>query len=156
MTAPVEPARALGERIARIAQALDGGDDAATRTQVAAELEQLRQVLARTELPRPVGPAGPAGAVGPAGPAGGDDRSTPTGIDLAQLADAVRLLAGWLREPTSANEAQAQRAISELQASVGPLIGWDPAREDAARRQQYRQEARSALDDYLRDRSRKP
>jgi hypothetical protein len=41
--------------------------------------------------------------------------------------------------------------MAELQATLGPQIGWDPAREDAARRAQYRKEARAALDELFPD-----
>jgi hypothetical protein len=41
--------------------------------------------------------------------------------------------------------------MSELQAALGPLIGWDPAREDDARRAEYRREARAALDNLFPD-----
>jgi hypothetical protein len=143
MTDEVVPqARALAELVARVAQTLSagggGGDDAAARTQAAAEVEQLQAIVADTERQRV--PGSPAGL----------------GFDLAQLGDALRVFTAWLRAPSAANEAEARRAMAELQATLGPLVGWDPEREDAARRAQYRQEARAALDEIFRDKPAKP
>jgi hypothetical protein len=128
-----DPLRTLAELIAHVTQTLRGGDDPAARADAARDVEQLRELVARVAA-QPVAPAG---------------------FDVAEVSDALRHFATWLREPTSANEAQAQQAITELQIALGPLVV-DPAREDAARREQYRQEARAALDDYFRDRSGKP
>jgi hypothetical protein len=135
MTDPTEPpVRALAELVSRIADALRaGGDEAAARTRVAADVAQLEAIVRQVEQRAPGSPAGPAG------------------IDLAQVTGALRVFTEWLRTPTPAHEAQAERAMSDLQATLGPLIGWDPGREDAARRAQYRQEARAALDEIFRD-----
>ena len=137
MTDAAEPSmRALGELIARITEALGaGGDDAAARTQVAADVDRLQAIVTEGERRTP---------------------GSPAGFDLAQVSAALRVFAEWLRTPTSANEAQAERAMSELAATVGPLVGWDPAREDAARRAQYRREARAALDEIFADKPEKP
>lgn len=136
MTDPVDPqVRTLAELVAHIAQALHaGGDDAAARTQVAADVAQLQAIVGQTERV-----------------SGG-----PAGFDLAQIAGALGVFAEWLRAPTPANEAGAERAMTDLQATMGPLVGWDPAREDAARRAQYQQEARAALDEIFRDKPEKP
>jgi hypothetical protein len=146
MTDPADPpVRALAELVARIAQTLSAGptnNDAAARTQVAADLAQLQAILAETERsPEHRAKRAPG---------------SPTGFDLAQVAAALRVFAEWLRTPTPANEASAERAMTDLQATMGPLIGWDPAREDAARRAQYRREARAALDEIFRDKPDKP
>lgn len=133
MTEPALSLQQLAELVARIARTMHGGDDAAARTAAAAEVEQLRQLVART-----------TGQIAPAG------------FDLAQIGDALRLFADWLRAPGPATEAPAERAITDLQAALGPLVGWDPAREDAARRDQYRREARAALDDYFAGKPKKP
>lgn len=142
MTDEVAPqARALAELVARVAQTLQagGGDDAAARTQAAADVEQLQAIVAATEQQR--APGSPAGLAG---------------FDLAQIGDALRVFTAWLRTPSAANEAEAERAMAELQVTLGPLVGWDPGREDAARRAQYRQEARAALDEIFRDKPTKP
>src|SRR5262249_18389518 len=107
MTDPIEPSvRALAELIARVAELLHaGGDDAAARAQAAADVEQMQAVVAQVQ--------GTPGNL-----AGGG---------IAQIAGALRVFAEWLRTPTSANEAKAERAMSELMVTVGPLVGWDPA-----------------------------
>jgi hypothetical protein len=143
------PTRALAELVARVARTLaaggsggpagTGGDDAAVRSQVAVEVEQLQAIVAQTEQQR--APGAPMGLAG---------------FDLAQVSGALAAFAEWLRTPTRASEAQAERAMAELQATLGPIVGWDPAREDAARRAQYRQEARATLDEIFRDKPDKP
>lgn len=141
------PARALAELVARVAQTLQaggtGGDDAAARTRAAADVEQLQAIVAQTgaQAERQRTPEGATGL---------------DGFDLARVSGALRVFAGWLRTPTRANEAQAERAMSELQATLGPLVGWDPAREDAARRARYQRAARAALDEIFRDKPDKP
>jgi len=138
MTGDAEPSlRALAELIARIAGALHaGGDDATARTQAAADVDRLQALVGETEQRRT--PGGPAG------------------FDLAQISAALGVFTEWLRTPTPANEARAERAMTDLAAAVGPLVGWDPAREDAAKRAQYRREARAALDEIFADKPKKP
>jgi hypothetical protein len=138
------PARALAELVARIAQTLPAGGTsgdagAAARVQAAADVEELQAIVAQTARQRT-----------PDSPARID------GFDLAQVAGALRVFAEWLRTPTRANEAQAERAMSELQATMGPLVGWDPGREDAERRARYQREARATLDEIFRDKPEKP
>jgi hypothetical protein len=117
------PVPALADLVARILQTLQAGDDPAARARAAREVDELRAVVAQ---------AAP-GAL--------------PGIDLARLAEALRVFGAWLAAPTPANEAEAERAVADLQLQIGPLLGWDPGREDAARREQYRREARAALDE---------
>jgi hypothetical protein len=138
MTEDAEPSlRGLAELIARIAGTLHaGGDDATARTQAAADVDRLQALVGETEQQRTPG--------------------SPAGFDLAQVSGALRVFTEWLRTPTAANEAKAERAMSELAATVGPLVGWDPAREDAAKRAQYRREARAALDELFADVPKKP
>jgi hypothetical protein len=133
MTEPIDPElgpqlAALTALIGRAAQILQSGDDPAARAAAAASVGELRSVLAR------------------AGRQGGAP-----GIDLAHIGEALAAFAEWLRAPTPDGEARAERAMSELQTQLGPLVGWDPAREDAARRVQYRSEARAALDEIFPD-----
>jgi hypothetical protein len=129
MTEPVDAQiAALTALVGRVAQILQGGDAPASRTAAAASVDALRSVLAQTA---------PQGAA--------------LGIDLAQIGDALAVFAEWLRAPTPDGEARAERAMSELSARLGPMVGWDPAREDAARRVQYRREARAALDEIFPD-----
>jgi hypothetical protein len=133
MTDALDPAlRGVAELVVRVARTLQAGDDASGRAQAAAEVAQLQAVIAQTAQP-----------------------SIP-GFDLVQIGEALRLLAEWLRAPTSASEANAERAFAELRATMGPLVGWEPPGEDAARGAQYRQQARTAIDDYFRDHPIKP
>jgi hypothetical protein len=141
MTAPGDPPggpplgpqlAALTALIGRVAQLLRGGDDPASRTAAATSVDELRAVMTQ---------AGQHGAAAGSG----------SGIDLAQIGAALAVFADWLRAPTADGEARAERAMSELQAQLGPLVGLDPAREDAERRARYRREARAALDEIFPD-----
>lgn len=124
MTSPADPQlAALAALIGRVAQALRAGEDSAARAAAAASVDELRAMLA------------------------GIGRDSAPGFDLAQIGGALAVFADWLRAPTPDGEARAERAMSELQAALGPRIGRDPEREDAARRAQYRREARAALDE---------
>jgi hypothetical protein len=77
-------------------------------------------------------------------------------LDAARLTTALAAFADWLRAPTPAGEARAQQAIAELRAVFGPLVGAATASAEDAQREQYRQDARAAIDDYFRDNPIKP
>ena len=125
MTEPADPGfAALVALVGRIAQILEAGDDPEARSSAAATVEEL-QVLAVQR-----------------GSGGGAH-----GVDLAQLGEALAALAEWLRAPTPERETRAERAMSDLQAVLGPRLGWDPAHGDAERRAEYRRQARAALDE---------
>src|SRR5437762_1701340 len=111
---PPPPVPALADAIARIARTLQAGDDAAARARAAGEVDELRAALAQA------GPQRVPGAL--------------PGLDLGRLAEALRVLGAWLRAETPASEAEAERAMADLQLEVGPLLGWDPGQKDAARR----------------------
>ena len=152
MTAPgVPPLTALAALLGRIAQIMQAGDDPAARTAAAASVDELRALVGDTATGG-VG-ASPAGGIGasPTGGVGATSSGGPPGFDLAQITDALAVFAEWLRAPTRDSEARAEHAMSELQAALGPLIGWNPAREDAERRAQYRREASAALDNLFPD-----
>lgn len=122
--------RALADLVARVTQTLQAGDNSAARSQAAADLEQLREVAAAADRQRAPG--------------------TPAVFDLTRLTTALALFAEWLRAPSPTTETRAQQAIAELHAIFDPL-GAGTARDEAAQSDQYRQNARAAIDDYFRD-----
>jgi hypothetical protein len=126
-----DPPARLAELIAQVTQTLRGGDDEVARAQAAAQVDQLRELVAQADRARPAGSQLP--------------------FDLAQVQAMLRQFADWLRAPTHANEADAEQAIASLRAALGPLVPWDPAPSDAADRERYRRDARSAIDDYFRE-----
>ncbi|HEX3762564.1 MAG TPA: hypothetical protein VHW23_27870 [Kofleriaceae bacterium] len=129
MTAPADPQlAALAELVGQVAKLLQAGDDPAARSEAATGVAQLQAAVAQV----------------------GGRGATP-GFDLAQIGEALAAFAAWLRAPTPDGEARAERAMSELQATLGPRVGWDPTREDAERRARYRREARAALDQIFAD-----
>jgi len=134
MTEPADASlRALAELVARVAQTLRAGDTPAAREHAAADVEQLRELAAAAEHQRAAG--------------------APALFDVARLTAALGAFADWLRAPTAAGEGRAQQAIAELQAIFAPLGGSlaGPAPDEAAQRDEVRQNARAAIDDYFRD-----
>lgn len=123
--------RALSDLVGQVAQTLRADDDATARARAASQVDQLRDVLAG--LGR--GPLPGIAAM----------------FDLAQIREALGKFAASLRAPATEAETEAERAISDLQAMLGPLAGGDPARDDARDREHYRQQASAAIDDYFRD-----
>jgi hypothetical protein len=137
MTEPADPSlRTLAELVARVTQTLRAGDDPAAREQAAADVDQLREVASAADRQRAPG--------------------VPAAFDVTRLTAALAVFADWLRAPTPAREAQAQQAMADLQLLFGPLLAPAAARDDAAQRDQYRQDARAAIDDYFRDNPIKP
>jgi len=160
------PLHALAELVGRVAQTLHGGADDAARARTAVDVAELQAIVGRVdhEAASASSPfqapsvTTPASRSSPAAPGGARDPrgDLPAGLDLAQIADALRVFGDWLRAPTAAGEAEAERVMTDLQLALGPLIGWDPGREDAARRAQYRRGARAALDDIFPVAGKKP
>ena len=136
MTEPADASlRALAELVARVTETLRTGDNPAAREQAAADVEQLRELAAAADRQRPPG--------------------APVVFDLTRLTTALAVFVEWLRAPSPTSEARAQQAIAEIQAIFGPL-GASTVRDDAAQRDEYRQNARAAIDDYFRDNPIKP
>jgi hypothetical protein len=137
VTAPADdPLRALAELIGRVGQTLRADDTAAARAEAAAQVDQLRELVASVDRARPAG--------------------SPAVFDLARVGEALRVIARSLQMPTSANEAEVRQVLAELQAALGPLAGGAPARDEAAEREHYRLQARAAMDDYFREHPIKP
>jgi hypothetical protein len=132
MTEPADPSlRALATLVARVAHTLQAGDDPAARVQAAADVEQLRELAAAADRQRAPG--------------------APALFDAVRVSEALGLFADWLHSPTGAGEARARQAMTELQVTMGPLVGAAPARDDPGEREHHRREARAALDDYFRE-----
>ena len=158
MTAPgMPPLTALAGLVSRIAHIMQAGDDPAARSAAATSVDELRALVRATSadpaaaISAASNPAtsAAAGAATSAAPGAAIDASP--GFDLAQISNALAIFAEWLRAPTPDLELRAAHAMAELQTALGPLVGWDPVREDVERRAQYRREARAALDNLFPD-----
>lgn len=114
--------------------------DAALRKQAAAQVEELLDAVAK--IGNPAGQA-VAGAREPIA-------QTFRGVDLAKMADGMRVFAEWLAHPNNANKAQAEQLIAQLQHVMGPMVGFDPAREDEERRAQIKKDVQKSLDEIFR------
>jgi hypothetical protein len=72
------------------------------------------------------------------------------GVDVTHLAAGLRVFADYLVNPTEENQEQARQIIETLQQTMGPLIGWDPAREQEERRAAIKRDVRASLDEIFR------
>ena len=72
------------------------------------------------------------------------------GFDVKQLDRALAVLASWLREPHTEAEADARRAMADLESVLLPLLDLhaDPAAE-VAERAHAQQQARAAIAAYV-------
>ena len=130
----MDPLRALAALLGRIEQILRTEDAASARADAAAVVDQLRELVARSDRARPA--------------------SSAALFDFARIGDALRVLAECLRAPGLAGDAST--AIAALQAALGPLALRAPARDVVAIREHHRQRARAAMSDYFRRNPHKP
>lgn len=72
------------------------------------------------------------------------------GVDLDKLAKGLRVFADWLQNPTDEGQAKVQELIDSLQQTMGPLIGYDPQREEQKRQEQIRATVKASLDEIFR------
>lgn len=72
------------------------------------------------------------------------------GVDLDKMADGLRLFADWLKNPSEDTAAQVKELVEELQRTMGPLVGHDPAREDEERRAAIKKDVQASLDEIFR------
>lgn len=62
--------------------------------------------------------------------------------DLSKIGEGLQLLASYLQNPTPDAKARTQSLLADLEKTFGPLVGYDPEREDRERREQIRTEVR--------------
>jgi hypothetical protein len=122
-----DPLRALAALIARFDRTMTGDDDDRARSEAAEQIDQLREIAAAAMQGRSIG-----------------------GFDVKQLDRALAVLAGWLREPHTEAEADARRAMADLESVLLPLLDLhaDPAAE-VAERAHAQQQARAAIAAYV-------
>jgi hypothetical protein len=72
------------------------------------------------------------------------------GVDLQQVAAGMRVLADWMANPTVEKEAEAKALMEKLQTTMGPLVGYDPQREEEQRRAEIKADVKKSLDDIFR------
>ena len=114
--------------------------DAALRKQAAAQVEQLLDAVAKIGSPAGTAVAGAREPIA----------QTFRGVDMVKMADGLRVFADWLAHPSTANKAQAEQLIAQLQHVMGPMVGHDPAREDEERRAQIKKDVQKSLDEIFR------
>jgi len=66
--------------------------------------------------------------------------------DLHKAAEGLHLIAEWLSHPSDDTRKKVETLVDELQRTMGTVIGYDPAREDAARREEIRAGVKDSLD----------
>lgn len=130
MATPVgDPLRALAALIARFDRTATGDDDDRARSEAADQIDQLREIAAAAMQGRSIG-----------------------GFDVARLDRALAVLVRWLREPSTEAEAEARRAMSDVESAFRPLLDLhlhchaDPA---AAERADDQQRASASIAAYI-------
>ncbi len=119
---------ALSALIIGIAQTMHADDSPELRAQAAAQIEQLRELLAHADPVR--------------------DGDRPALLDVARLGEALRVLAEGLRDPTNTDR-RSRQAMAELEAAAGPLISALEVHDDEAQLARHRQDASDAIDSYF-------
>jgi len=131
----------LEEQVASLGQVMQArAEDEAARARAAASVEQLIEAIART------GTAAGRAVEKQRGPI----QQALRGVDVSHLAAGLRLFADYLAHPTEENQEQARQVIEKLQETVGPMIGWDPKREEEERRAEIKRDVRASLDEIFR------
>jgi hypothetical protein len=72
------------------------------------------------------------------------------GVDLQQVAAGMRVLADWMANPSAEKEVEAKALLEKLQTTMGPLVGYDPQREEEQRHAEIKANVRKSLDDIFR------
>jgi len=72
------------------------------------------------------------------------------GVDLDRVAEGLRLFADWMQNPTSQSETQVKQLVEQLQATLGPMVGYDPQREEEQRRAEIKADVKKSLDEIFR------
>lgn len=66
--------------------------------------------------------------------------------DLHTAAEGLHLIAEWLSHPSDETRKKVETLVDELQRTMGTVIGYDPAKEDADRRAEIRAGVKDSLD----------
>jgi len=72
------------------------------------------------------------------------------GVDLAHMAEGLRVFAEWLSTPAGDVTAHVALLRARLAETLGPPTAGDPARSDAERRADFEREIKAAVDDIFR------
>jgi len=72
------------------------------------------------------------------------------GVDLQQIAAGMRVLADWMANPSVEKEAEAKALMEKLQTTMGPIVGYDPQREEEQRRAEIKADVKKSLDEIFR------
>ena len=115
-------------------------NDPATRQAAAQEIEKLIELFTKT-----------GAALGGALAAYKEPvMKAMQGVDMQKAADTLRMLADWMKNPSAEREAEVKKAVGELEATMGPLVGHDPVAEDRKRREEIKADVKASLDEIFR------
>lgn len=72
------------------------------------------------------------------------------GVDLAHMAEGLRVFAEWLSTPADDSAAHVAELCTRLAGTLGPPTAGDPARSEAERRADFEREIKAAVDQIFR------
>jgi hypothetical protein len=67
------------------------------------------------------------------------------GADLSKVGDSLQLIASYMQNPDEETKQRAQSMLADLERTLGPLVGYDPEREDRERRERIRDEVKTSM-----------
>jgi hypothetical protein len=77
------------------------------------------------------------------------------GVEFQQIAKGLRTFSDWLQNPSSHSEAEVKLLLEDLQTKMGPSVGPDPKRDEAARSAAIKADVKASLDEIFRGKPKK-
>jgi hypothetical protein len=71
-------------------------------------------------------------------------------VDLAGIANALRLLSAWLEDPTDDRRAAVEQLIANIRATTGGALTWEEARNEKQLEADIERDVRTSLDEIFR------
>ena len=67
-------------------------------------------------------------------------------VDFEKMSLGLKLINDYLNDPDTVTEQQIKKLLGEMQATMGPMVGYDPEREEAQQREEIRKDVQARLD----------
>ncbi len=77
-------------------------------------------------------------------------------VDFEKMSVGLKLINDYLKNPNAVTEVEIKSMMKDLEATMGPIVNYDPSREDEQRREELKQDVQSRLDKIFKNKSYKP